>query len=174
MGDFSCTVYTADGVAQLHDLLSNGLALAVLFTLGVGALLACYQVRVHNANGTRARLVFLALLAVSVFLGASLTFVGNRAVSTTATCESPGRNRESSHSARVERFGMPAYAVVVPLEGDMSPEPRVDKVAIIVNTLFWASLVCVILSLVCVILSLLSGGRRRLSDGFARSRHRSR
>ena len=164
MSDF-CQVCAASAAVEFHDFLSNGVAHAVLFEIGVGALLACYQVQVSGSKRARPRLVFLALLAISLLLGAGLTYVGTRVVSTTEDYSD-----WDSHE-QYERFGLPAYAVAVPFDngvglGNAVPQP-VNRVALVVDTVFWAGLVCVILTLL---------PRERLggSEGYVRPRHRSR
>jgi drug/metabolite transporter (DMT)-like permease len=115
-----CTYYAASRLGELHDWFSGALAFVLLLVIGLGALLAGWQVTRRDRSPSRAA----SMLVVSVLAGCAATSLGTLLVSTSARCGKDDRSagRWTMNSESVQRSGFPAYFVVTSKAIESPPE----------------------------------------------------
>lgn len=147
---YPCSSYEADGVGQLHDLLSGPLGIVMVAAFGVGAIIA--GVRVFSRDRQRAARAVALLLTVSLGLGAAVAWLGTRVIKTTAECRGPGPTGWGGPqlATRITRSGLPAYVVSTAIEGDSSPSRRIAPLAFAADLLFWTGIAAALIAAVSV------------------------
>ena len=134
----SCVSHTVNTYGELHDWFSGALAFTLLGTVGVGALLAGWQVTRRDYSLRAA----VTLLVASLAVGCAATWLGTLMVATSETCGGYDRSSSSWVSSGIEisRAGFPAYVVESWREPDSPRESERHSALAVANILFFSGL----------------------------------
>lgn len=135
----SCVSHTVSTFGELHDWFSGALAFTLLVTVGLGALLAGWQVMRRDTSLRMSA----SMLVASIAAGCVGTWVGMLLVSTAARCGKDDRStgRWTMTSEYVERSGFPAYFVMTSHEFESPPETERHVPLGVANVLFLTGVV---------------------------------